>query len=307
MLTVLMATYNAARTLGLCLDAYCRMEQPASGWKIVIADNGSTDSTLAVVESYASRLPIKVCHEPARGKNAALNRGLDHISGDLVVFTDDDAIPHPAWLISLREAADSHPDYALFGGKILPRWERAPEAWILDWVPLDVTYAVTPAALREGKVDADCLFGPNLAVRASVFTGGHRFDASIGPRANRSYAMGSETEFCLRMQRAGLLSWHVESAVVEHIVRDFQTEPGWIFRRARNFGRGAYRLRDAKRYTGSFTLCGVPHGLIEYAAMQAAKSLLALLRGDRRASVESRWRLHYALGEILESRNPDPR
>lgn len=44
---------------------------------------------------------------PARGASRAKNRGVEEMEeGDLVVFTDDDTIVCPDWLIAMREAAD---------------------------------------------------------------------------------------------------------------------------------------------------------------------------------------------------------
>jgi peptidoglycan/xylan/chitin deacetylase (PgdA/CDA1 family)/GT2 family glycosyltransferase len=299
-LTVLIATYNGSSTLGRCLDAYCRMDPPAGGWKLIIVDNGSTDSTGVTARSFADRLPLQVICEPERGKNAALNTALSHISGDLVVFTDDDMIPQRDWLSVMRDAADLRPSYSLFGGKILLRWDTPPEKWILDWVPLDITYSATRTVCREGEIAAHAVFGGNMAVRASVFEAGFRFDPSIGPR-DGDYVMGSETEFCLRLEQTGLKAWYVERSVVEHIVRDFQCTPDWILRRAARFGRRAYRLdRDAKSADSPYL--GVPLGLLGYTLRQAYRSAAARLRGRHKEGFQARWNLHYTIGRIRESR-----
>src|SRR5690349_24382422 len=129
MLTVLFATHNGASTLPQVLASYCQLTPPPGGWKLVVVDNGSTDDTREILESFRERLPIVCASEEAAGKNAALNTGLRLIDGDLVVLTDDDVFPRAEWLIALREAADNCPDYAIFGGRVLPRWESAPPAW----------------------------------------------------------------------------------------------------------------------------------------------------------------------------------
>jgi GT2 family glycosyltransferase len=297
-----MATYNGSRTLGCCLDAYCRLEPPAGGWKLVIVDNGSTDSTANIIRSFSSRLPVHYCEEPEQGKNAALNTGLREVVGDLVVFTDDDAVPHADWLTSLRNAAVAHPAHSLFGGKVVPRWEMPPERWILDWVPIGVAYGATPETIHEGEIAADSLFGANMAIRASVFASGCRFDPSIGPRGNGSFTMGSETELTLRLERSGLKAWHVESAVVEHIVRDFQLAPKWILRRARLFGREIYRLRDHTRLASSRKLYGVPICLMRRALAEAGQSAYAGFLGNDQKRFGLLWKLNCTLGEMIESR-----
>ena len=112
MLTVLIATRNGAHTLPRALSALAQLDSPAGGWKLVVVDNGSTDETKEIIQSFTGRLPITYVFEAAPGKNAALNAGLNKIEGDLVVFTDDDTLPHADWLVEMRQAADCH-EYSL--------------------------------------------------------------------------------------------------------------------------------------------------------------------------------------------------
>src|SRR5438105_6746631 len=142
MLTVLLATRNRAAILRETLGAFCNLQEPASGWKLVIADNGSRDQTSAVLAWYANRLPLQVVSEPTGGKNSALNVGLGLVEGDLTVFTDDDTFPKRDWLIELRKAADAQPMYSLFGGAVVPRWESPPPAWV-EWLEQGPTFALT--------------------------------------------------------------------------------------------------------------------------------------------------------------------
>src|SRR5581483_3201021 len=74
--------------------------------------------------------------------------------------------------------------------------------WLLKWVPLQPTFAITNPTWEEGPINPLHIFGPNMAVRADVFQSGYRFNTSVGPSAG-SYAMGSETEFTNRLARSG--------------------------------------------------------------------------------------------------------
>ncbi len=80
-LTVLFATRNGGGVLPRTLEAYRRVESPSHAWKMVIVDNGSTDSTSAIIASFKNQLPIEMLHEPVAGKNRALNRGLTAVEG----------------------------------------------------------------------------------------------------------------------------------------------------------------------------------------------------------------------------------
>ena len=249
MLTVLMATRNRGQILANVLAAYCRLQRPSSGWKLIVVDNGSTDETGQVIVSFANRLPLHLLVEPKLGKNRALNAGLEMIEGDSTVLTDDDVFPRADWLLQLRQAADSHPESSMFGGAVLPRWEVHPPSWI-RYADLGPVYALTDPSWREGPVIPDLIFGPNMAIRSSVFQSGNRFDSSIGP-CGSSYPMGSETEFALRLARQGHKAWYVPNAVVEHFIRAEQLKKEWVLQRAIRFGRGQHRLfPNAKLWLG---------------------------------------------------------
>ena len=218
MLTVLMATYNGAQTLPDVLEAFCQLEEPPGGWRMVVIDNGSVDETQAIVQSYTKQLPITILYEPVRGKNIALNSSLDNIIGDLAVFTDDDILPQPDWLVKIREVADSHPSISIFGGVVLPNWGIPPAAWLrnLEWPYMGVSFTLTDPALAEGPVEPDYIVGGNMAIRTDIFKTGHRFDVTIGPDGSASYPMGSETELIACMFRQGYKLWYCKQPVVYH-------------------------------------------------------------------------------------------
>lgn len=303
MLTVLIATYNGAKTLPEVLKAFCRLQTPAGGWKLVIVDNGSTDATKEIIHSFVDRLPLSYLFEPSRGKNAALNTGLAHVEGDLVVLTDDDVLPRSDWLLEMRGAADSHPSFSLFGGTVVPRWEIPPEEWILvilAWVPVGLVFGNTDPSWNEGPIKPYCLFGANMAIRAEIFEAGYRFSVRIGPRG-RNYAMGSETELTLRLGKAGFMSWHCKQAVVEHIVRRFQMNRAWILGRSLKFGRGSYRTWIQYEDIGLKSYLGIPRHLIKEIVKQALYVGRAKLSGDTKELFQQRWKFNYLLGQAIEA------
>ena len=296
MLTVLFATRNRAHILRAVLEKYCRLESPSSGWKLVVVDNGSTDETAQVIASFVNRLPLHVLAEPKLGKNFALNTGLGLVEGDLVVFTDDDVFPAPDWLVQLRKAADTRLEYSMFGGAIVPRWEASPPSWML-WLDLGPIFTVTPPALKEGELTPVTMVqGPNMAIRASLFQSGMRFDTSIGPRGS-NYPMGSETEMLLRLGRQGHKAWHVQGAVVEHFVRKEQLSKAWILQRAIRYGRGWYRMAPAMKLW-----IGLPRNLFVDIPREGLFMFAAFVLCQQRALLRSRWRLNYLRGQAIEAR-----
>ena len=300
MLTVLMATRNGSRTLTSVLECFTHLQTPSSGWKLVVVDNGSTDRTREIIQSFQTVLPLTYIFEGNPGKNAALNTGLAHVDGDLVVFTDDDVFPRPDWLIQFRKTADSHQPYSMFGGAILPRWEGPPAPWAA-WVPLAPVFTLTDPRLREGPIDAGLIYGPNMAVRAKVFNAGTCFDPSIGPRG-ADYPMGSESELLERLKRQSHKAWHAQEAVVEHFIRDYQMDKSWILKRAIRFGRGQLRLLRASNPEAVSHWFGVPPRVFLRMIKRLMRITAAWLKSDDQRMLVARWELNCLWGHVVEAR-----
>jgi len=311
MLTVLFATRNRAGTLGQALSAFSLLQSPLGGWKLVVIDNGSTDRTGELLSSFAGRLPIHTVSEPRAGKNNALNASLHLLEGDLAVFTDDDAFPRPGWLVEMRRAADKHTDFTMFGGAILPRWEVPPPDWI-RWVTdsrraerqiadvrASVAFSITDPLQLEGQISPAAIFGPNMAIRTSVFQSGLRFDPSIGPR-DGSYPMGSETQILVQLGKLGHKAWHVPSAVVEHFIRKEQFDKSWIFERAARFGRGQYLLSGQCKVSNTSLVLRAPLHLAWRLSQEGARMALAWVTLQDEAHFRARWRFNFFLGEGIE-------
>jgi glycosyltransferase involved in cell wall biosynthesis len=124
--SVVVPAFNAARTIGACVEALLAQTYPTDAAEVVIVDNGSRDGTAAVLGRYGDR--VLAVHEPKRGPSAARNAGIAATRNPLVAFTDADAIPEPGWLEALVAAAAAQPDVAIFGGRIAALVDAAPVA-----------------------------------------------------------------------------------------------------------------------------------------------------------------------------------
>jgi glycosyltransferase involved in cell wall biosynthesis/GT2 family glycosyltransferase len=299
LLTVLMATCNGAPTLPKVLAAYCRLQAPPGGWSLLIVDDGSTDDTVSLIQSFASRLPLQLLQQERRGKCAALNVAVEHVlqysDAALFVLTDDDATPDADWLLRYHECASEQRQYALFGGTILPDWAEPPPGWIEHLVPLGLTYAITSCA--EGPVFPGLVWGANMAVRRTVFEAGHRFDAGAGPNAG-SYAMGGETEFNRRIAKAGFAAWFCASARVHHFIRPHQLTRRYVLQRAMRNGRGAQLqgLPDSGPL-----LWRVPRWMLAKLLLEFAKAARALVLGQAEAAFLHCWEVQFLRGVMAQA------
>ena len=301
--TVLFATLNGAHTLPRMLDTVERLELPADGWKVVAVDNGSADDSLRILEQRAAKLPMTVVKEPRRGKNIALNTGLSLVEGDIVAFTDDDIILPADWLVSIESVAAQHPDYDVFGGPISLVWEQRPPDWVLRCVP---KIWLGRTDFSEGQVGWHSIFGANMAVRTSVFRE-HTFAESIGPDGSAAYAMGSETEFTMRVERTGRRCWHFHASPVGHIIRPHQFKREWLLQRAYNLGRGNRRRLRTNSEPTRLQLFGHPLrpvlGLVRSAGrltMAASNVVTCRVFGDFEDQFKASAGFRYCQGDFAE-------
>ena len=85
--SAVMPCLNEERTLGLCIEKIRRafIDEAIAG-EIIVADNGSTDNSVAV----ALALGARVVHEPKKGYGAALMAGINGAQGEVIVMADAD-------------------------------------------------------------------------------------------------------------------------------------------------------------------------------------------------------------------------
>lgn len=94
-LTVVVSTYNSPRYLALVLSGLaCQVD---ADFECIVADDGSTEETVAVANGFSKRLRLKLVRQADRGFRLAANRNnaLAMAEGDLVAFLDGDCIPAP--------------------------------------------------------------------------------------------------------------------------------------------------------------------------------------------------------------------
>jgi len=106
--SIVMATYNRAATLGRAIDSVVRQDHPL--WELIVVDDGSTDDTHELLRGYDDPRIIVVVHGHNRGVTAAKNTGLDHVSGEWFTFLDSDDEALPDALSAMLAVAARHPD-----------------------------------------------------------------------------------------------------------------------------------------------------------------------------------------------------
>jgi glycosyltransferase involved in cell wall biosynthesis len=89
-LSVIIPAYNAAATLSEALHSV--EQQHVQPFEVVVVNDGSTDDTEKVVQSFMDRLPLVCVHQENAGLGAARNAGMRAAKGAAWVFLDADDV-----------------------------------------------------------------------------------------------------------------------------------------------------------------------------------------------------------------------
>jgi len=214
--TVAICTWNRASLLSRVLERLTRMRQPAGSWEVIVVNNGSTDDTDRVLDAFAGRLPLRRAFEPRPGLSYARNTAVRDATGDYVVWTDDDGLVDVNWLSAYGRAVEQHPEAAIFGGPVRPRFEGTPPSWLsAAWQEIGTAFAARdlgdePFELCDGKLP----FGANFVVRAHEQKR-FLYDPNLG-RNRSGGAVGEETSVIREILASGGSGWWVPDASVEH-------------------------------------------------------------------------------------------
>lgn len=109
--SVLMSVYNGERYLHKAIDSV--LGQTFTDFEFVILDDGSTDGTAAILDSYRDDRIVRTRNQANIGLTRSLNKGLALARGKYIARHDADDISFPTRLASQVHYLDSHPDVAL--------------------------------------------------------------------------------------------------------------------------------------------------------------------------------------------------
>ena len=199
--SVVVCAYNADRTMDQCLKSLEHLNYP--DYEVIVVNDGSTDRTLAISESYPY---CKIISQVNKGLSVARNVGAEAATGEIVAYTDSDCVADPDWLTYLV-AKMEYGGLMAVGGPNFPPPED-------DLIPAAV--AVSPGGPTHVLVSdevAEHIAGCNMAFRRDVLLNLGGFDPVYR-------AAGDDVDICWRFQNAGYTIGFAPAAVVWHFRRN---------------------------------------------------------------------------------------
>ena len=205
-LSVIIPCLNAANTIAAQLEALAsqRCSEP---WEIIVSDNGSSDNSRAVIHSFMDRISnLRVVDSSdRRGPAHARNVGARNAAGESLAFCDADDEVGFGWVAAMGQALSKH-DFVACRWDIKklnePSLQKSrggnPQEKGLQiiWYP--------PYLPHAG--------GGGLGIKRSIHEAIDGFDESLG--------ILEDTDYCFRVQNAGVKLEFVPEAVIHVRFRD---------------------------------------------------------------------------------------
>src|SRR6201998_3437561 len=172
--SVIVPARNAEASLRACLESL--LAQVGIEFEIIVVDDGSTDGTRAIAESFAG---VRVIHPGPlppgwTGKNNAVTAGAREARGEWLLFTDADTV-HKAGSLAraLAEAKQHHADLLSYSPEqeVHGFWEKA----VMPVIFAELARTYRPSEVSDARLPAAAANGQYLLITRSAYdaVGGH--------------------------------------------------------------------------------------------------------------------------------------
>ncbi|MEE8603048.1 glycosyltransferase [Euzebya tangerina] len=232
-LGVVIVTYNSAAVIEQLLDTLPAALSGIATHRVMVVDNNSADATPHIV---ARRDDVTLVRNPRNlGYAAACNVGAAHLDDDDdLLLLNADLRPEPGSIARMLAVADEHDQIAVVvprlvddhGGTALsqrrePTVSRAVGEAVLGRRARRFSLSsevVADAGRYETSGPTDWATGAAMLITS----GGRR---RVGRWDERFFLYSEETDYCLRVADAGMLTWYEPTATMQHSGGAAHTDP----------------------------------------------------------------------------------
>jgi O-antigen biosynthesis protein len=231
--SVVVASYNGARTLRACLESLGHLNYP--DYEVVLVDDGSSDESQEIARQFPAVRTI--VHSENKGLSVARNTGIAAARGEIVAFTDSDCRADEDWLHWLVSDLQKGQFVGIGGHNFLPP-EDAPVAAAVMASPGG------PAHVMLTDRQAEHIPGCNMAFYKWALEAISGFDPVFRQA-------GDDVDVCWRLQEHGHKLGFSPSGFVWHYRRS--TVRAYL-KQQRGYGEAEALL--ARKHPGYFTPVG---------------------------------------------------
>jgi GT2 family glycosyltransferase len=225
-LSIVVVSWNGRELLEGCLSSIDREVRERRGegrieTETLVVDQASSDGSAAAVRArfpFAEVIELPVNVGFAAGNNVGLRRA----KGRHAVLLNNDTVVLPDGLERLVRYLDSHPEVGVVGPQLLnPDGSKQNSVhstpnFVTEIVPKSLLESIAPWRYpskrfeHPGPIAVDAVLGACLMVRREVWE-------DVGPMPEEYFFFLEETDWCLRIRRAGWKVVHVPEARIVHV------------------------------------------------------------------------------------------
>ena len=117
--TVVIATFNRAKSLGRCLLSLTK--QSDKKFNVLIIDGGSTDQTQKIIKQYRRKLNIDFLIDETPHLSYIRDLAWRKAKGAIIASIDDDVIVSPNWIHAIKKALNNKNVGGVTGPTVIPK------------------------------------------------------------------------------------------------------------------------------------------------------------------------------------------
>jgi mycofactocin system glycosyltransferase len=200
--SVIIPVKNRPQDIRECLTSLTSLDYPKDNLEIIVVNDGSTDSTGEVIQTF----DVRTVHLPRSiGASACRNLAAREAKGDLLGFTDSDCVIHPYWLKELSSYFNDQ-KVGIVGGFVsnfyqhssLDRYEEVKSSLNMGLLPFRV----------EDQLSSAYVPSCNLIIRKKAFFEVNGFQEDL--------VVGEDVDLCWRTRKLGYHLQYVPRGKIEH-------------------------------------------------------------------------------------------
>ncbi len=310
MLSVILSNRNHARFLPAAIESLAAQTRPAD--EIIIIDDGSTDNSLAVINSYLARLhgARLIVNKVNQGTIANMNEGTRIARGDLILFAAADDVYYPKLFETGVGLLEAFPKAGIFSAPADIVDEDGRNKGLLPTpFPLSAPGYLSPGEIARALMnDLSWFLGTTAIFRkdALLAAGGFLPELHSFADSYTSHVIGLTRGACFspealagwrRMEGGMAWSQSVDLRRAQELIavvgRHMEENagvfpPGYVDRWKRRYLFGALRVAVGNALLGSAPSKGARRMLVHTANLLIAVLLFLALRYDDVAAVARR-------------------
>lgn len=196
-ITALMTVYNGESYLHQAIDSI--LNQTFSDFEFIIVDDGSTDNSLQIIQSYDDERIIVVRNQVNQGVAESRNLGVKSANGKYIIYMDADDISLPNRFIKQFRFMENNPDVDVCGSARELFGDRAGIS----------TPPLTHWELLTGLLWKCNVYPPTVIQRRSTLI-------ALGELFNKDFDYGEFTDFLIRLSVKGIKFANIDEVLLRY-------------------------------------------------------------------------------------------